>query len=156
MGFSFNGIERIIELTPGTTSVSIRSLYSQWKEWVRIEGHQFKEAFSVVGGDPIDITNGIYISSYFFLINSWKIKPQAADHSLRVYDGILATDTGEDPFIPSDGYYNVQIKYSQPIMSETIATGGGGSFTTEDREQLNNVSIIINNIKHIAFIPRRF
>ena len=129
MGYIFNGSNKIISLSLGTTLLDVRDLYSRWKQWVISDGLQYTQAFDVVGGDPINEAAGIYITSYFFLINGWKIRPQEASHKLIVTNGILATADGSDPFIPTLGNYNILISYSQPIKTETVALGGGGGAT---------------------------
>lgn len=126
MGYSFNGDTSIISFTAGTVNVSVRDLYSRWKDWIITTGGMYLPAFNLIGGDPIDIPNGIYITSYFFLINGWKIKPQEANHKLRIYDGVLLTDDGTDPFVQTTGNFNVLVQYSQPVRTETVDTGGGG------------------------------
>lgn len=126
MGYSFDGETKIISLTAGTVILDVRDLYSRWKDWVLSTGMMYLEAFNVVGGEPVDIAQGIYVTSYFFLENGWKIRPQEATHKLSVRNGILATSDGSDPFLTTLGSYNVMIQYSQPIKSETISTGGGG------------------------------
>jgi hypothetical protein len=138
MGYSFNGASKIISLTPGTISLDVKDLYSRWKEWVNTaDNSKFEPAFSVVGGEPVDIANGIFVTSYYFLSNGWKIRPQEANHKLRVFNGVLLTVEGTDPFISTLGNYNVMIQYSQPIRTETVATsgGGGGGATPEQIAQ---------------------
>ena len=130
MGYIFDGTTKIITLTSGTTYVSVRDLYSRWKDWIQSTGSNFLQSFSVVGGEPVDSTNGIYVTSYFFLENGWKIKPQEANHKLVIADGILVTSDGTDPFVSTTGSYNVLIQYSQPVKSETVSTGGGSGGLT--------------------------
>lgn len=115
MGYSFNGSSKIVSLTSGTTSLDVRDLYSSWKVWMVSDGANFLPMFSVVGGDPVDAANGIYVTSYFFLENGWKVRPQEANHKLRVYNGILLTSDGSDPFLNTIGNYNVMVQYSQPV-----------------------------------------
>jgi hypothetical protein len=126
MGYSFDGETKIITLTVGTVILDVRDLYSRWKDWVLDVGMMYPSAFSVVGGEAVDVAQGIYVTSYFFLENGWKIRPQEATHKLSVRNGILAASDGSDPFLVTLGSYNVMIQYSQPIKSETVATGGGG------------------------------
>lgn len=143
MSYNFNGVTNVISLS-AVTNLDIRDLYSRWKEWVLIDDNsKYLPAFDeVVGGNLIDSREGIYITSYFFLKNGWKIKPQEANHKLRVYNGVLLSDSG-DPFIPTLGNYNVLIQYSQPIKSETISTGGGGGgLTTEEHLKLMSLPVI--------------
>ena len=126
MGYNFDGSTKVISLTAGTTSMSVRDLYSRWKEWVATGTNaRFLPAFSTVGGDPLG--GGVYVTFYAFLANGWRIRPQEASHTLTVTDGVITTDDGSDPFIATLGAYNVQIKYSQPVKTETVATGGGSA-----------------------------
>ena len=130
MEYQFDGASKVINIVSGA-SLDVRDIYSRWKEWTLTSGSNFQTAFYVVGGDPVDETLGIYISSYFYLNNGWRIKPMEADHSLDVSNGILLTVEGDNPFLTTDGYYNVIINRSLPIKSETIDIGGGGATTTE-------------------------
>jgi len=41
------------------------------------------------GGNDIDVSAGTSIPIYAFLMNGWKLKPQEANHTLSVTDGIL-------------------------------------------------------------------
>ena len=130
MGFSFDGSNKLISLTSGTTVLDVRDMYSRWKEWVRTTGACFVPAFSVVGGEPIDQFAGVYVTAYFFLSNGWRVRSQEANHRLAVRNGVLLTIEGEDPFLPTVGSFNVLVLYSQPIRTETVATGGGGTIDT--------------------------
>ena len=125
MGYIFNGTTKVITLTPGTTVLDVRDLYSRWKDWVVSDGAKFFPVFTVVGGDPIDVDKGVYVTSYFFLIHGWRIKPQESNHKLNVVNGVLLTIEGADPFVQTVGSYNVLVLYSQPVRSETVSTGGG-------------------------------
>lgn len=140
MGYSFDGTNKIVTLTAGTTEVDVRDLYSRWKEWVlNDEGCRFVNGMSPVGGEPINETEGIYVTTYIFLVDSWRVRPQEADHTLTITEGVLLTDTGDDPFITTLGAYNVQIKYNQPIRTETVfieTEGGSGGLTDEEHDQL--------------------
>jgi hypothetical protein len=127
VGYSFNGTTKIISLTAGTTVLDVRDMYSRWKDWVASDGARFLYAFEVVGGDPIDVSAGVYVTGYFFLANGWRVRPQEANHRLQVVNGVLLTKEGADPFLSVLGNYNVLVLYSQPIRTETVSTGGGGA-----------------------------
>ena len=147
MAYIFDGPSKIISLTTGTTILDVRDLYSRWKDWVISDGSSYPQAMSVVGGEPVDPSQGIYVSSYFFLENSWKIRPQEANHKLSVTNGTLVTADGSDPFLQTLGTYNVLIQYSQPVKAETVSTGGGGGATpaqiwSYDDRQLTSFSFI--------------
>lgn len=132
MAFIFDGPNKLIVLDAGTTSISVRDLYSRWKEWVATsDNSKFLQAFTSVGGDPIDVINGIYVTAYLFLQNGWRVRPQEADHSLNVNDGVLLTAEGDDPFVPPIGDYQVLVRYSQPVRTETVATNGGSGATPD-------------------------
>jgi hypothetical protein len=131
MSYSFDGVTKVISLS-GVTNLDVRDLYSRWKDWIQTsDNSKYLRAFDeVVGGNPIDLAEGIYVTSYFFLTNGWKIRPQESNHKLRVYNGVLLSDSG-DPFVSTLGNYNVLVQYSQPIKSETISTGGGTGPTVQ-------------------------
>lgn len=121
MAFTFDGPNKIIICTSGTVQIDMKDLYSRWKDWTQLtDNSKYIEAFLAIGGDPIDLINGIYITSYFFLLNDWKIRPQEANHTLNVINGVLVTDDQSDPFVNTSGSYVVRILYSQPVRTETV------------------------------------
>jgi hypothetical protein len=125
MGYSFNGATKLITLTAGTTSVSVRDLWSRWADWVALSDNaKFLPAFSQVGGQTIDAAAGTYIPIYAFLLNGWRIRPQEANHTLNINDGVLLVDGGGDPFVNTVGSFVVRIVLSQPVQAITVATGG--------------------------------
>jgi hypothetical protein len=136
VGYSFDGTNKIISLTSGTTTLDVQDLYSRWKDWLtQADNAKYLQAMSTVGGDPISET--VAITGYYFLQNGWKIRPQEASHKLQVTNGVLACADGSDPFIQTLGAYNVMVQYSQPIRTETavIETGVSG-LTNEESVQL--------------------
>jgi hypothetical protein len=127
MGYSFNGTTKVISLTPGTTTVSVRDLWSRWVDWMLTsDNSKFLPAFDTVGGNDIDLSGGTKIPIYAFLQNGWKIKPQESNHTLIVNDGVLLVNGGGDPFIDTTGSFIVRINYQQPVQAITVATGGSG------------------------------
>lgn len=150
MGYQFNGTDKIIQLTGGTTELDIKDMYSRWKDWFKDGGSEFLQTFSVVGGDPVDEANGIYVTSYFFLENGWRIRPQEANHKLRVFNGVLLTSDGENPFLQTQGYYNVLIQYSQPIKSEsTVIETGVSGLTEEESNQLAKIKSVVGWLRSL-------
>ena len=137
MGYSISGPNKVITLSAGTISVSVRDLWSRWVDWFLTgDNNKYLPAFINVGGDDIDIDVGTKIPIYAFLINGWKIKPQEANHTLTIIDGILLVYGGGDPFVNTTGNYIVRINYQQPVQAITVATGGGGSLTIQQATQL--------------------
>lgn len=135
MGYSFNGTTKIISLTTGTTSFSVRDLWSRWVDWVATsDNSKYLPAFDSLGGDDIDLTAGTKIPVYAFLTNGWKIRPQEADHTLSVVDGILLVAGGGDPFLNTVGTYNVRVNFQQPVQAISFALdgGAGGGLTADE------------------------
>ena len=132
MAFEFDGINKIITCTVGTTAIDVKDLYSRWKDWTRDDdGSKYTQAFTIVGGELVNEATSTYVATYIFLMNGWKIRPQEANHTVQVSNGILLTDEGEDPFIPTLGSYNVQVKYSQPMQAQSVIIETGVSGLTE-------------------------
>lgn len=131
MALSFDGINKVITLSSGTTELGVRDLWSRWVDWLLTsDNSKYLIAFEQVGGNDIDISAGTSIPIYLFMQNGWKIKPQEANHTLNVNDGILLVDGGGDPFNNTSGAYVVRINYSQPVQAITVATGGGSGAPT--------------------------
>ncbi len=146
MGMTFDGETKVITLTVGTTTVSVRDLWSRWIDWfLTADNSKYLPAFAQVGGDDIDASAGTKIPIYAFLVNGWKIKPQEANHTLTISDGILLVDGGGDPFNNTEGYYIVRINYQQPVQAISFSSGGGTSvWTTEEK------NIILSGTSAIA------
>lgn len=126
MAYTFDGSAKTITLSAGTTTMSVRDVWSAWVDWfVTSDNSKYLMAFQVIGGDDIDPSAGTMIPIFAFLINGWRIKPQEADHTLAVTDGILLVSGGGDPFINTTGDYVVRINYQQPVQAIAFSTAGG-------------------------------
>lgn len=140
MAYSINGATKVITLTAGTTSVSVRDLWSRWVDWfVTGDNSKYLPAMVNVGGDDIDLSAGTKIPIYAFLMNGWKIKPQEASHTLNIVDGILLVNGGGDPFINTTGNYVVRINYQQPVQAISFSSTGGGGITEQDKIDIADV-----------------
>lgn len=150
MGLIFDGPSKVITLTPGTTNLSVRDLWSRWVDWFLTDDNsKFLPAFKQVGGDDIDPSQGTKIPIYAFLMNDWKLKPQESNHSLSVVDGILLVNGGGDPFNDTNGAYTVRINYQQPVQAISFNTGGGSLVapTVEQiRQEIDDNSVKLNNV----------
>lgn len=91
---SFDPLKRLIYLNGEVDSISVKTdLYSDWKEWARLDGNlRFPPAIRAVGGDPIG--GGEVTGSTFFLTNGWRI---VVDRSLTI-DGNLYSDDFDTPY----------------------------------------------------------
>jgi len=122
VAFTFDGPNKLIILSLGTTSITMVDCYSRWKEFVLTgDNSKYLEAFSVIGGDPLP--GGNFLGNTFFLENGWKIRPQEANHALTV-TGNLFDRAGGSPFVNTVGAYNVRIEQKTSNIVDLIATGG--------------------------------
>ena len=126
MSIAFDGPTKRINLSAGTTTMSVADCWSRFVDWYLTPGDNSKylPAFSTLGGDDIDPGLGTKVPLYAFLTNGWRIKPQEASHTLSVGSGILLVDGGGDPFVDTNGNYVVRINYQQPVQAITVNTGG--------------------------------
>ena len=141
MALSFDGVNKVITLSSGTETLSVRDLWSRWVDWwVTGDNSKFQIAMENVGGNIIDLAGGTTIPIYVFLQNGWKIKPQEANHTLNVNDGILLVEGGGDPFTNTTGSYIIRINYQQPVQAISFSTeGGGGSGLTAAQVWQRNI-----------------
>ena len=127
MSMTFDGPNKRILLTLGTTSVSIRDVWSRWVDWYLTgDNSKYLPTFAQVGGNDIDAIAGTKIPIYAFLLNGWRIKPQEANHTLTVGDGVLLVDGGGDPFVNTIGAFVVRVNFQQPVQAISFSSGGGG------------------------------
>lgn len=123
MSLSFDGPNKLIVLSSGTVSLGVPELWSRWVDWVaESDNSKYLPAMRSVGGDETD--PGEYIPIYTFLLNGWRIRPQNADHTLTVDDGVLRVDGGGDPFVNTVDTHQVRVRYKQPVQAIMVATGG--------------------------------
>ena len=133
MAYTFDGVNKLITLSAGTTALSVRDIWSRWADFVSLSDNcKFLPAFFQTGGDIISASAGTSIPSYIFLINGWTIRPQEANHTLNVSGGVLLVLGGGDPFVNTLGNWNIRINYSQPVQAITVNTGGGGGSSPSD------------------------
>jgi hypothetical protein len=120
---TFNGTTKRITLAATTVTLDLIALHSHWKQWVLAGNAASVIAFGAVGGDIPSIP------LYLFLLNGWRIVPQAADHVLTVTNGILEVDGGGDPFVDPAGSYKIRINRETPGIAIGYSSTGGTSLT---------------------------
>lgn len=130
----FDGPNKIIIVNNNETELDAGTdIYSAWKRWLHTNtisasgGYSigpsagpapvWQQALRTVGGD--EIGGGKSISPYFFLVNGWRIRPYEGDHRLLV-DGNIFVDGGGNPFIPTNGDYNVTVQLLTSTDSTSI------------------------------------
>lgn len=122
MGYTFDGPNKLIILTTGTTNVSWQDMYSRWVDWVVTSDNiKYPLAFNTVGGDTLP--GGVYLGITYFLENGWKVRPQEADHSLTLSGNGYSRD-GSSPLVPTVGTYNVVVSMTVSNLLNTVSTGG--------------------------------
>lgn len=127
MAITFDGATKVATLSAGTTAMGVRDLWSRWVDWwLTSDNSKYPLMMEQVGGNDIDAGAGTKIPIYAFLLNGWKIKPQEANHTLAVTDGILLVNGGGDPFSNTAGSFIVRINYQQPVQAISFTSGGGG------------------------------
>jgi hypothetical protein len=127
MALTFDGPNKLAILSAGTTTLSVRDLWSRWVDWaLTSDNSKFEVAMEAVGGQDIDLSAGTKIPIYLFLTNGWRLRPQEANHTLNVGDGVLLVSGGGDPFVNTTGSFVVRINYQQPVQAIAFSTEGGG------------------------------
>jgi hypothetical protein len=126
MAITFDGLNKRIILD--STNVTAAQIWSDWVDWHK-NNTNWPLAFRQVGGD--DLGGGLYIPPYFFLLNSWRVRPMEANHTL-VITGNLFVDGGGVPVVNTLGVYQVNVNYTVPVQAQGIATGGGGGATANE------------------------
>lgn len=121
MGYQFDGPAKLIILTAGTTAVEVEELYSRWVDWVTLsDNSKYLPAIRFVGGDAISATKNLGIT--FFLINGWRIRPDEANHTLRVAGNLYTDPSGFSPFVATVGAFNVMIEMTvSSLVDSTLA-----------------------------------
>lgn len=126
---TFDGTAKLIIVNTGITELSATDIYSWWKQWVQtqeIDGDHNAEwlpTFRTIGGDPVG--PGVAVSAYYFLINGWRIRPQEADHQLKL-TGNLFVDGGVGSIVvPTLGNYNVLVSIEVSPQSQRVTAGVG-------------------------------
>lgn len=136
MGIQFDGVSKTVILTAGTTSLSVRDLWSRWVDWLLTsDNSKYLPAMTSLGGDDIDPVAGTKVPVYATLTNGWRIRPQAANHTLVVSDGVLLVAGGGDPFVNPLGSFTVRILYQQPVTAISFTIGGGSGSGVEQALQ---------------------
>lgn len=129
MAFTFNGTQKRITLSAGTTAMSVTDMWSRWVDWwVTSDNSKYALAMQQVGGQDINLTAGTSIPIYIYLLNGWQIVPDETNHTLGVSNGILLVDGGGDPFTNVSSGYTVRINYQQPVQAITTDSAAAAEY----------------------------
>lgn len=114
---------------------------------------KYLSAFYTLGGDPLG--GGLYVASYFFLMNGWRIRPMEANHTL-ILEGNVSVYGGGVPVVQTLGNYNVSTQFTVPVQAQGIATSGSeidiGAIIAA-MQQMYETQIVMANVKQVADKP---
>lgn len=132
MAITFDGPNKLIILSTGTTSVSAIEIYSRWKEWVATSTNaKYLPAFqNSVGGDSLGA--GVNLGSYFFIQNGWRIRPQEANHTLTISGNIFPVPDSFNFIANTIGSFVVQIQLARSSLTQSVSTSGGSGASVSD------------------------
>lgn len=134
--------------------ITAGNIYSRWKEWVKQgDNSKYLPAFYTLGGEPLG--GGLFVASYFFLLNGWRIRPMESNHTL-ILEGNIGVLGGGVPVVQTVGNYNVSVQYTVPMQAQGIATSGGNvdiAAIIAAMQDMLNSQIVKANIKQIADKP---
>ena len=54
MAYTFDGANKLVVCSSGTTSIDLGDLWSRWKDWLLSGNAGYARAFDTVGGEPIE------------------------------------------------------------------------------------------------------
>jgi hypothetical protein len=101
----FNGVAKVITLDDSTTNITVREIYSRWKDWVLLNNAQFEEAFRVVGGD--NLGGGSVAPTFYFLRTDygWKIRLPESSIEITLDGNLVSEEAGADMISPPVGAF---------------------------------------------------
>ena len=122
MSFTFDGVNKLIIIDNGVTSIGVGDMYSRWKDWFALsDNSKYETAFgNSVGGN--NLGGGISLGSYYFLQNGWLIRPHEANHVLEVTGNLFPIPDTASLFASTVGTFNVQIIMRNSSLTQGVAT----------------------------------
>ena len=105
-----------------SASVTAKDIFRAWADWMLVSDNaKYLPAFSATGGD--DLGGGLSIPPYYFLQNSWRVRPMESSHNLTI-TGNLFVDGGGVPVVSTLGTFQVNVNYTVPVQAQGISTSG--------------------------------
>ena len=147
----FDTTNKLIICNTGVTNLDVKvDLYSDMKEDWRnnSELNKFRFPVRVIGGD--DTVPPEVAPLFAYLRYGWRLRPQEAQHTLRLKNGTLLVDEDPnvDPVVPTVGDYNVMVRDVVPIRGTQLETGISG-LTEEESQKLTAIQVDAAFIKAI-------
>lgn len=132
---TFDGPNRLILVNYGETSIAVENdIYSDWKEWIKLEDYsKYPQAISVIGGEPLG--GGQFVGATYFLENGWRIRPWEGTHQLTIDGNLYTREAGQSPSIPTLGQWSVNTTYVRSALVFKVDSGGSsGSVSINSQE----------------------
>lgn len=105
-----------------SAAVTATEIYSRSVDWLATgDNAKYDAVFRQVGGD--DLGGGLSIPPYYFLQNTWRVRPMESAHNLTI-TGNLFVEGGGVPVVSTLGTYQVNVNYTVPVQAQGISTGG--------------------------------
>lgn len=134
MGYIFDGPSKKIQLTTGTTTVEVGDMYSRWIDWLLTgDNSKYLPAMRNVGGEPISSTKNLGVT--YFLVNGWRVVPDAADHRLTLSGNLVTDPAGFSPVDTQPGY-SIIVEYSVSSLVDSTIVSVGSGLSVEEHDQL--------------------
>ena len=112
-----------------SASVTATEIYSRVTDWQALSDNlKYGLIIRQVGSD--DLGGGLSIPPYYFLQDSWRVRPMESNHTL-IITGNLFVEGGGVPVVNTLGAYNVAVQYTVPVQAQGIATSGSTGPTAE-------------------------
>lgn len=116
MAITFNASTKIIQLD--SAIVSAATIWSRWVDWFcTSDNSKYLPAMEVIGGNQVD--GSIYIPSYFYLLDGWRIRPMESNHNLEITGNIIVQGGG-DPIVNTVGTYQVNVRFTVPVAAQLV------------------------------------
>lgn len=118
---TFDPVNRLIIVKTGIIELDAKvDLYSDAKEDWKTDAtlNKLRFPFRTIGGDPLG--QGLTVGAYFFLQNSngWRLRPQEADHELRIVGNLYPEDSAQGTIVPTLGGYTVMVRLETSSLTQ--------------------------------------
>lgn len=133
MPISFDGSNKIINITSPTTFTTAQEIYEEGIEWSdNQENMKYLVPMEAVGYEAIG--GGVYTDKIFILLHGWKIKPWSGNYQLRIQGSLITDDETPRSLNPDSG--NVELVFEVATYGTVTAIGSG--VTEQDKIDISD------------------
>jgi hypothetical protein len=143
---SFDGVNKIVYVHPEVTTFDIRAdLYTSWIDWIVLQDNlKYDPMMRTTGLDPIG--PGVFTGDVYFLINNWKLSINLQKVKVT---GVLYSDDYDTAYYTEDLSPQYPATVSALVNTVTSAGGGSGPTAAQIRQEIDNNSTKLIQIKAI-------